>query len=153
MEMKEQKIIMLIGIPGAGKTTFAKNLEGTYISPDAIRKERYGDISVQGNPVEVFSVVEERIIEAFNRGEDVIYDATNTTEYRRETIAEFRRYGFTKVIGIFVDTPLKVCLERNTERTDRKEPVPVEVISRMWNNLQKNRPIKEEGFDEFYVVL
>ena len=39
-------LIVLIGLPGAGKSTFAGTLPGTLVSTDAIRKELYGGESV-----------------------------------------------------------------------------------------------------------
>lgn len=146
------KITMLIGIPGSGKSTYAKKLSGVYVSPDAIRKELYGDISVQGNPAEVFGLVESRIREAIKDGVDVVYDATNTTKYRKETVAEFREYGATEIDGVFMNTPYDVCMERNNKRNDRSEPVPADVMERMYNALMENLP-KADEFDHFEEVI
>lgn len=145
-------IYMLIGIPGSGKSTFAKYLNGEIVSPDEVRKELYGDISIQGNPVEVFSMVEDKIRFFLSIGDDVVYDATNTTKYRKETVKEFREYGFDKVVGIFVDTPFAICIKRNVIRKDRCEPVPDGVMRQMRDNLELNPPSKADGFDEFYVI-
>ena len=59
MNEQTKKLIILCGIPGSGKTTYAKkyienNANTIHLSSDAIRKELYGDESVQGNPGEVF---------------------------------------------------------------------------------------------------
>lgn len=145
-------VSMMIGIPGSGKSTFAKTLSGVYICPDEVRKELYGDISVQGNSKEVFDIVEKRIKEAIQNGNDVIYDATNTTPYRKETITEFRSYGADKVHGYFINTPFEVCCERNKNRKDRSEPVPENVMNRMHEGIINNPPSKEDGFDVFVVV-
>ena len=74
------KITMMIGIPASGKSTIAKSIPGVYVCPDEIRRELYGDISIQGSPVEVFGVAEERIRSAIVNGKDVVYDANNTTK-------------------------------------------------------------------------
>ena len=146
------KLTMMIGIPGSGKSTYAKELPGVYVSPDAIREELYGDISVQGNSAEVFGLVESRIREALKTGCDVVYDATNTTKYRKATVAEFREYGATEVNGIFMNTPFDVCMKRNLNRQDRSEPVPEEVMKRMYNALLDNPP-KADEFDCFEEVI
>ena len=143
---------MIIGIPGSGKSTFAKNLSGVYVSPDEIRKELYGDISIQGNASEVFSLVEKRIKDALKNGNDVVYDATNTTPYRKSTIKEFRSYGAKKVYGYFINTPFEVCCERNKNRNDRLEPVPDSVMQKMYDGIKKNPPCKNDGFDEFVII-
>ena len=44
-------VTFLIGLPGAGKSTYAPN-GAKRICPDEIRKQLYGDISVQGDPKE-----------------------------------------------------------------------------------------------------
>ena len=49
------KLEILIGIPGSGKSTYAKeehesNSNSVYLSSDKIREELYGNESVQGNP-------------------------------------------------------------------------------------------------------
>lgn len=145
-------VTMMIGIPGSGKSTYARELPGVYVSPDAIRKELYGDISVQGNPKEVFGLVESHIRAAINNGNDVVYDATNTTKFRSATVAEFREYGATKVNGIFMNTPYDICMERNLKRNDRGEPVPAEVMERIYNALIENLP-KADEFDNFKEVI
>ena len=54
------RLIMLIGLPGSGKSTYAKqyladHIENTmWCSSDTIRKELYGDENIQGNPKTVF---------------------------------------------------------------------------------------------------
>ena len=146
------KITMLIGIPGSGKTTYAKkNLNGIYVSPDAIRKELYGDISIQGNPSEVFGLIESKIKEALNNGNNVVYDATNTTKFRSETIKEFRSYGASEINGVFLNTPFEICMERNLSRKDRSEPVPEEVMLRMFSALKENMPSANE-FDNYIEI-
>ena len=146
-------VTMMIGIPGSGKTTYARNfLKGEYISPDVIRKELYGDISIQGNASEVFGLVEKRIRTALAEGKNVVYDATNTNAFRKATVAEFREYGASEVNGIFMNTPFKVCMERNLNRNDRSEPVPTDVMERMYNALKENLP-KANEFDHYEEVI
>ena len=146
------KVTMMIGIPASGKSTIAKTISGVYVCPDEIRRELYGNISIQGNPIEVFGVAEERIRSAIANGKDVVYDATNTTKYRSDTITEFRNYGATEVNGVFVNTPFEVCVTRNSKRHDRSEPVPDAVMERMWKSLTENPPTKADGFDNFVII-
>lgn len=50
---------MMCGLPGSGKSTQAKKmaekLNASIFSSDAIRKEKYGDEAIQGNPNKIFS--------------------------------------------------------------------------------------------------
>ena len=82
------KLILLVGVPGSGKTTYAKRLvretpNTTHVSSDAIRKELYGDESVQQNPRIVFEVMHKRTIEFLKAGANVVFDATNLTKRDR----------------------------------------------------------------------
>ena len=80
---------MLVGIPGAGKSTWAKkniNTNTRYFSSDEIRKELYGDENFQGDPAEVFSVMQRRTVESLKSGFNVIYDATNVSRKNRRGI-------------------------------------------------------------------
>ena len=65
------KLFMLIGIPGSGKSTASQKLSEIYNAPiyssDDIRKELYGDASVQDNPKKVFDILHKRIIEGLNK--------------------------------------------------------------------------------------
>ena len=75
-----------------------------------------------------------------------IYDATNATrQHRREAIALARATGFTHIIGLWVDTPVWLCLARNRQRT---RFVPEEVIFRMHHSLQDAPPTLNEGLDK-----
>ena len=82
------KLEILIGLPGSGKSTYCKekresNSNSVYLSSDKIREELYGNESIQGNPAEVFTLMQSRAIEALKNGIDVFYDATNLTRKDR----------------------------------------------------------------------
>lgn len=75
-----------------------------------------------------------------------IYDATNAQrQHRREAIALARATGFTYISGLWVDTPVWLCLARNRQRT---RFVPEAVIFRMHRQLREATPTLNEGLDE-----
>ncbi|QQR55771.1 MAG: AAA family ATPase [Candidatus Melainabacteria bacterium] len=54
-----KRLLLLVGIPGSGKTTLAEKLiEKGYhcLNADSIRRELYGDASAQGDPEQVFAI-------------------------------------------------------------------------------------------------
>lgn len=149
--MTRPKLILLVGIPGSGKTTYAKdymerNCNTLHLSSDAIRKELYGDESIQGDPVEVFSLMQKRAIEALNNGCDVLYDATNITRKDRSGIIGMCP-KFAKIECHIIWAPIELCIERDASR-DRT--VSKEVIDKMLKRFQT--PYYDEGVDVIKII-
>lgn len=150
--MNRPTLILLVGIPGVGKTTYAKNYiekvpDTIHLSSDAIRAELYGDESIQGNPADVFSLMQKRAIEALNDGKDVLYDATNITRKDRACIIDICP-KFVKIECCIIWAPIEECIERDATR-DRT--VGKEVIDKMLKKFQA--PYYDEGIDKIQVIL
>ncbi|MEO1146475.1 MAG: AAA family ATPase [Cyanobacteria bacterium J06638_22] len=143
-------LLMLIGLPGSGKSTVAAQLatqEGWQIvSTDRIREQLFGDAAIQGAWPQVWAEVE-RQLRAIAQSSDgkVIYDATNVRRcHRRQFLTRARSWGFDTIEAYWLDVPLAVCLERN-QRRDRQVPVPI--ICKMYRQLRGGSPSVKEGFD------
>ena len=146
--MNRPELIILCGIPGSGKTTYAeKNCLAFHLSSDAIRKELYGDENTQGNPAEVFALMQDRAIEALNNGYDVIYDATNITRKDRASIIA-KCPKFVKIECHIIWAPIETCIERDAAR---ERTVGKEVIDRMLKRFQA--PYYDEGIDKIKVIF
>ena len=143
--------VMLVGIPGSGKSTVAEKLArqsvaNTVISTDAIRKELYGSESELGVWSDIEARIKARLKEADDNGSFVIYDATN---YRRGFRSNFLiaasdyapAHRWTCLI---MDTPFEECLKRNAQR---ERQVPEFVIKRMNEVLTRECPSNDEGFE------
>lgn len=149
--MNRPKLILLVGIPGAGKTHYAKNYitlqpNTVHLSSDSIRAELYGDESTQGNPAEVFALMQKRAIEALNNGQDVIYDSTTMTRKDRQGIISVCP-KFAKIECYIIWAPIEECIKRDAER-DRT--VGKEVVDRMLKRFQA--PFFDEGIDEIKII-
>jgi len=145
-------VIVLIGLPGSGKSCLAGRLKreipnSVVVSSDRIRKLLYGREEIQGDPRDVFSIADGKIINGVRDGRIVIYDATNLhLQTRKRLISMLREIGASHIIGIWVNTPLEVCLERNRAR---RRKVPLFAIERMVAQALSEKPRLEDGFDEF----
>lgn len=157
-------LILLIGLPGSGKSSLAQqllveDLRRQLISTDAIRKQMFGDEAIQGAWLLIWREVERQLQQAviqIARGvaTEVIYDATNAQRrHRRKVIALARANGFTKITGLWLDTPVWLCLARNKKRDAPKglaqsaRSVPDDVIFRMHRQLRDAPPSLLEGLD------
>ena len=148
--MNMPKLVLIVGIPGSGKTTYAKSYikqySGVHLSSDFIRKELYGDESIQGSPNEVFALMQKRTVEALNDGRSVVYDATNVTRKDRAGIIAACP-KFVQIEAHVVWAPIKTCIERDAAR---ERTVGKTVIDRMLKRFQP--PFHDEGIDEIKIV-
>ena len=148
--MKRSCCIILCGPPGSGKSTYAlnyiKQFGGIHLSSDLIRKELYGNESIQGDPNEVFSLMQKRAIEALNNGIDVIYDSTGMTRKDRAGIIGVCP-KFAKIECHIIWAPIETCIERDVQRG---RTVGKEVIDRMLKRFQA--PYYDEGIDEIKII-
>ncbi len=153
-------LLMLVGIPGSGKSTWARGVvlaQPCYriVSTDAIRAALYSDEAIQGDWRQIWQRVLTQWrggIEAIRRREldGVIYDATNTRRRnRRGAIAAARDLGFTAITLVWFDLPLSLALERNRRRSRQ---VPADVIAAMHRQLQGAPPSVQEGCDRLLVL-
>jgi len=141
-------VVLAIGLPGSGKSTWFKRRGVTPLSSDLLRAALFDDITEQRYQHLVFStlrsILRARLIARMPWN---YLDATNLSpKERRHWIQMARQFGY-EVHAVFFDVPLEVCLERNRRR---QRMVPEDV---MRNMAAKLRPPKfEEGFARITVV-
>ncbi len=143
------ELIILIGIPGSGKSYYARTLDKPVISLDGIRQELYGDERILGNGRETDRAMRERLTALAEEGKDVVLDATHVSATRRGRMIRLgRRLGYDRVVGVWFKTSMRICLERNRARPNA---LPNFVLFKMQKDLNRHPPSKDEGWDELIV--
>lgn len=141
------KMIMLIGLPASGKSTYAKTLDGVIFSSDALRAELWGDEATQGDNQVLFAELHRRIKECLKNGQNAIYDATNINYKKRMAFLRELKHIDCEKICYFIAVPYEECLKRNKQRERR---VPEYVIEKMYKSF--NAPYWYEGWDDIRVI-
>lgn len=146
-------VVIGIGIPGSGKTTFLKKLatetEAAYVCADDIRKEITGSAINHDHESEVWEIFYQRIDAALDNGEDIYIDVTNAVGTNRRKLATHCKSKSRMVIGIWFDMPVDVCKQRNSSRS---RVVPDYAIDRMLKQLEVDPPTKQDGFDILHHI-
>lgn len=142
-----KRLILLVGIPGAGKTTLASKLQGRgfhVLNADTIRHELYGNAAEQGDAKEVFAIFFQQLEKALSEGLDIVIDNTNLNARQRKPILDAAaKFSYSDIQLWLLDTPLDVCLERNR---NRERSVPEDIVANMYMELNRSgRPRREEG--------
>jgi predicted kinase len=149
--MNRPSLILLVGIPGSGKTTYAEkyieeNPNTVHLSSDKIRAELWGNEATQGDNNKVFSLMQSRAIDALNNGQSVVYDATNITRKDRSYIISICP-KFVKIEAHVIFAPIETCIERDAAR---ERTVGKEVIDRMLKRFQA--VYYDEGIHEIKII-
>jgi predicted kinase len=122
------EVIVLCGLPAAGKDTWARQHAShlPVIALDAMRAEL--DVAPTERPGQVARAAKRRARELLQQQQPFVWNATNITRLlRRQLVDFFAAYG-ARVRLVYVDAPLDVILRRNRARPD---PVPEKTIARM----------------------
>ena len=133
---------MTVGIPGVGKSTWAKSTGISIHSSDNIRN------TTGGTNEQVFEEMRRLTIEYLKMGKSCIYDATNLSRKRRVALIQnICKIPCYKVCDLFIE-PIEICREQNNSRSGIAR-VPEEVIDRMLRSFQV--PMIYEGFDDIII--
>ena len=144
------KLTLLVGLPGSGKSTYAKKYlekDNIILSSDVIRGEIFNDENDQSNNALVFSTLYSRAKQILESGKNVVIDATNCSKFDRKRVLDnFSDMPLIRV-AIVIKTPIDECEKRDKERN---RTVGRQVIDKF--NTKFEMPTKDEGFDEIIII-
>lgn len=120
-------MICMAGLPGSGKTTYAKKLleahpDLLYFNPDTYYERINGDECDRSNTFDVWMAMFRDIHIAEQAGHSVLIDSDNLTYAQRNQWIEWFP-GFDKRYLLFFDESFESCLERMSKR---RRQVPIE---------------------------
>jgi len=141
-------VVLSIGLPGSGKSSWFKRNNITPLSSDLLRGLLFDDPNEQRFQDLVFSNLRSLLRARLVARRPMNYvDATNLSPHERQGWIKLAHdYGY-EVHAVYFDVPLEVCLDRNRKR---QRVVAEDVMRRMSAKLQP--PTFEEGFTKITNV-
>lgn len=149
--MAKVKLIVMCGLPGSGKSTYAKKLakkeHAQIISSDVIRERMFGDASIQTDGNKVFGRLYYLVSRSLKYRKSVIVDCINPRPSDRKRYLRYYENQFDESMLVYISTPIEECKRRNRLR---ERVVPDEAIEKQAAKFIE--PTEEEGFDVLEVV-
>lgn len=172
LDLPKNALVILVGIPGSGKSTWSKSVAKHYttiVSTDDINEELNGKMigETLPNTSEVFEEFYKRIRAGLENGRQVIADATSISRYKRDDLYKIAKEFLVPIRVVVMKTPLEQSLKQNRQRErfvpDNKVRMSFEQIERgvrKWHRKLDGEQIgelKEEGLrpgdEEYYQYL
>ena len=154
-------IVLVCGLPGSGKSHFARSFflksGRKRVNRKEIRRhlfemttfgQKWTEAEFAGNDEFLVKHVERKIVEHFlqNR-QKLLLDNTNISRDSRKPYLTIAHQSGRSIGAIFLNTPVAKCLQRNRGRDDG---VPESVIAQL--EAEKELPELSEGYKDVLVI-
>lgn len=154
IEMKDVCLYITVGIPGSGKSTFAKDFVDKadrkieYMSNDELRsKFGFGEEDQSVNN-DVFRYIRNKTDAYLSEGISVMIDSAAVNSKNRKGFIQIgKKFKNVKIIAYVFPIPVEIAKKRNS---NRKRKVPEHVIDNMYDKFKM--PSTFEGFDEVKII-
>lgn len=147
LEIPETSLIVLVGVSGSGKSTFAaQHFHATeVISSDFCRGLVADDENDQSASKAAFEVLEFIVGKRLEGGRLTVVDATNVQPHARKSLIALAKAHDVMAVAVVLDVPAAVSTERNAARPDRD--FGAHVIKRQHDQLRRSlKGLRREGF-------
>ena len=153
MQIPDFAVIVLIGVSGSGKSTFARRhfLPTEVLSSDFFRGMVSDDENDQSATKDAFDALHYLMHVRLRRRKSVVIDATNVQPEARKELVNIAKAHDCLCVAMVLNTPEAVCRERNLSRSDRQ--FGNHVITRQLTQMRQNlRNLSREGFRYVYPL-
>ena len=145
---RRQQIILAVGLPGSGKSTYFARRRIQPLSSDSLRQWLLDDAHNQDHQKEIFKALRYLLRMRLSLGRKNHYiDATNLTPKERRSYIRLAAKLNCDVQAIYFDVPPEICQKRNL---GRKRQVPQYAMQKMREKLVP--PSQAEGFIRLRVI-
>lgn len=126
-----KSLIITVGLPRSGKSTWAKGYTYPIVSTDSIRLAIYEQPYIKSAEPYIWAIAQTMVKSLFLAGHDaIILDATNTTKERRKIWISDSWNTFYKEFT----TPKSECIKR---AIDSNQEYLINVIENMYNKFEE----------------
>jgi protein phosphatase len=153
IRIPELSLVVLIGSSGSGKSTFARRHFKPYevISSDFCRGLVSNDENDQSATKDAFEMLHFIARKRLARGHFTAVDATNVQPESRKPLVSIAREYHVLPVAIVLNTPERICHERNQQRPDRS--FGPHVVRNQQQDLRRSlRGLEREGFRHVFVL-
>lgn len=153
LQLPALSLVVLIGVSGSGKSTFAARAFEPYevLSSDYCRALVSGDENDQSASADAFDVLHHIAGKRLDRGLLTVVDATNVSKEARASLVQLARDHDVLPVAIVLDVPTQVAIRRNAGRADRT--FGDGPIKRQASQLRRSlRGLAREGFRKVHML-
>ncbi|TAN23926.1 MAG: AAA family ATPase [Acidobacteria bacterium] len=147
-ELPGRAVVLMIGLPGSGKSSYLAHYGLSSVSTDALRELLFGDAAEQRAAGQVFGLLYKVLTTRLEVGvPQTFIDATNLDAAARKPLVRIAKEAGIPAIGLWLDADVDECQARSQLRG---RVVELEVIQRFARKLRP--PTAAEGIDHLYRV-
>ena len=153
LAIPEVCLVALVGVSGAGKSTFAaRHFRPTeVISSDFCRGLVSDDETDQSATKAAFEVLHFIAAQRLDAQRLTVVDATNVERHARQALVALAKRHHTLAVAIVLDVPEAVCVERNAARPERD--FGLHVLRNQRRALRRSmNAIRKEGFHRVHYL-